>query len=477
MRDKILLYINGERHQVGGSAAFAPVTDYLRYTLEQTGTKVVCAEGDCGACTVLLGRLKDGEIAYKPVNSCIQYLYQLDCSHIVTIEGLREKTDLNPVQEAMVACHGAQCGYCTPGMVVTMCALFEEKQGNGDVTPATEKDIRNALTGNLCRCTGYESILKAGMAVETAKVARLPKLYPPQEMIEDFTRHQRQALRLEADGRVFYNPVTLEEAVGFKKNHPNATIISGGTDVSVFCNKRDFEPPVVMGLSNLPGLESITVEGGRLIVGARASLADLERFVPDIFPELHAMLEVFGSPQIKHAGTLAGNIANGSPIGDTLPFLFVMEALVEVIGTAGTRTININELYTGYKTLALLPDELITRILIPLPEPREELKLYKVSRRKHLDISTFMAAIRMRRQGENIERIRLAYGGVGPVILRLPRTEAFLTGKPFTEGTFEAAGQLAKEEITPISDVRGSRDFRMQLAENILMKFCLENVL
>ncbi len=478
MRNRLLLYINGKRHDVSGNTAFMTLSDYLRYDQGATGTKVVCAEGDCGACTVLLGRLEGDGLVYKPVNACIQYLYQLDCAHVVTVEGLKPGPELNAVQDAMMACHGAQCGYCTPGFIVAMCGLFDARKQCQSAEPVSESDIRNALTGNLCRCTGYEPIIKAGLSVEEGKITGLHQLYPPDRMIAAFREALGQGVEIEGrnfDGqpRRIMVPATLAQAVTLKASHPQATLIQGGTDISVVCNKRGFEPQSVLSLSNLSEAEltDIVVQDGLLTVGAKASLARLEDVSRETCPELHAILQTFGGPQIKQAGTLAGNVANGSPIADTLPFLMVMDAEVELTGPQGARRVNLNAFYTGYKQNVMAPDELITRFFCPLPGPDEVLKLYKISRRRHLDISTFTAAIRLRRDGDRIGQIRVAYGGVGPTVVRLPRTEAFLTGRPATLATMEAAGAVAVSEISPLSDVRGSREFRNQLAENILQKF------
>lgn len=469
MRDYLLFYINGRQHRISGADTFTPLSTYLRYEQGATGTKVVCAEGDCGACTVMLGRLAGQDIEYKPVNSCIQFLHQVDCSHIITVEGLKQEGELHPVQAAMVNHHGAQCGYCTPGIVVAMCALFDCKR------PADPQDIKDALTGNLCRCTGYESIITAGLNVETDRIASLRELYPADEMIEQFRSHANNPVLIEHEGKTCSLPSTVEEAVSFKAKHPGTVIVSGGTDVCVNINKRGFDPDVVLSLSNIAGLADLKVEDSHLVVGGKASLAALEEWTREELPELYKIMWLFGSPQIRNAGTLAGNIANGSPIADTLPWLFVMEALVELTGLKTKRLVNINSLYKGYKKLDMEADEMITRILIPLPENHETIRLFKVSKRQNLDISAFTAAIRMSIANDKIQKARLAYGGVGPVILRLSKTEAFLAGKETTLTTFQEAGKLAREEITPISDVRGSSDFRSQLAENILLKFYYES--
>ncbi|HEY9870108.1 MAG TPA: FAD binding domain-containing protein [Candidatus Obscuribacterales bacterium] len=468
MRDYLLLYINGKEYRIRGADAFKTLSNFLRYDEQKTGTKIVCEEGDCGACTVVVGRVENGEIVYKPINSCIQFLYQLDCSHVVTVEGVRDDGDLNAVQQAMIECHGAQCGYCTPGFVVAMCALFEDKDN------VTAQDVRDALTGNLCRCTGYDSIINSALQIDTQRLKRMRDLYPAEKVMPALEEHAGIPVLIEYAGRKYFNPADLEGALKFKSENPSAIIVAGATDVGVYCNKKGFDPPAVMSLSNVPGLSQLAVEDGVLVVGAKTSLALLEQLSKDLIPELYQILWTFGGPGIKHAGTLAGNIANGSPIADTLPFLFVMDAEVEVKSVSGQRTIKVRSLYKGYKSLDIKPEEIITRVLIPLPTERQTLKLYKVSRRKNLDISAFTAALLLTRSGSTIESVRIAYGGVAPLVLSLPQTEAFLAGKEHSLETFQAAGEVARREISPISDVRGSADFRYQLAENILLKFYYE---
>jgi xanthine dehydrogenase small subunit len=469
MRDHLLLYVNGKPHRVSGNQAFIPLSSYLRYEQQATGTKVVCEEGDCGACTVLLGKVQDGEIAYQPVNSCIQYMYQLDCTHVITIEGLKVDGELNAVQESMVNCHGAQCGYCTPGFVVAMCSMFDQK-----CSSVNRQDIKDALTGNLCRCTGYESIISAGLEVSADKVLKLRELYPSEDMVKSLSAAEKQPVAIQDGERKIAIPVELEYAVKFKASNPGTVIVSGGTDVCVQCNKRGIEPQSIMSLCNLPGMDQITVADEEIKVGARVTLTELEGFYKETLPEMHEMLRIFGSPQIKNAGTLAGNIANASPIADTLPYLFAMDASVELAGLKGSRLVKMRSLYKGYKNLDWTQDEMIASIRIPLLRQDEVLKLYKVSKRKNLDISTFTAAIRMKTAGGRISAIDIAYGGVGPVVLMLPKTADYLIGKENSLENFVQAGEIAKQEITPISDVRGSSDFRYHLAGTILERFFYE---
>jgi xanthine dehydrogenase small subunit len=462
MRDAITFYLNGERQTAGADQANQTLSRYLRYDRRATGTKIVCEEGDCGACTVLIGRRENGALKYRPINSCITFLFQLDCTSVVSVEGLARNGTLTPVQDAMVRCHGAQCGYCTPGFIMAMAAMYEP---GSQIADRGSQGIRAALTGNLCRCTGYEPIIKAGLEVRDQPSCE--QLYPSAEMLREFAAIEREPLRV---GDCF-KPVELRDAIEFKASNPKCVIVQGATDFGVWCNKRGFTTDAALSLDGIEGLGELRVEGGQIVAGGRVTLSQLEAFVQDKVPALAAILDRFGSPQIKNAGTLAGNIANASPIADTLPFLYVTDARLELTGRSGTRTVGIASFYRGYKKLDLAADEIITRILIPLPAAAETLRLYKVSKRSHLDISSFTAAMLMRSSGDRIDSIRIAYGGVGPMILRLPKTESFLTGKPFSLDTLEDAGAIARDEITPISDVRGSRNFRLQLAGNVLKKF------
>lgn len=475
MRDYLLVYINGQRHEIRGEEAFFSLSDYLRYTRGLTGTKVVCAEGDCGACTIIRGGLREGreDLYYEGINACITFMHLMDCSHIVTVEGLQDNGSLNPVQQAMIEHHGAQCGFCTPGFICAMsdhanhCAYQSERP----VEQLETQRLRNALTGNLCRCTGYAPILTAGENIDLKAFTPLQKRYDTPEMLADLQAHSSQSVQIQTRDRLFYAPNNLRDAAEFRVRRPEARIFSSATDMGVLINKEKSDPVVITNLSRIPEAHSLHEENGQIVVGARVSLSQLENFCRSRIPEFARLMRIFASPQIKNKGTLVGNIANASPIADTLPFLFVAEAEIELYSTQGTRRVNINRFYTGYKQLDMRPDELISRVYIPILPKDEILRLYKVSNRKDLDISTFTAAIRLRLDAQRqITGAAIAYGGVGPVVMRLPRTEASLIGCSLDAASFAAAGKLAREEITPISDVRASADYRYQLAENILRK-------
>jgi xanthine dehydrogenase small subunit len=508
MRDHLVLFVNGVRQVIRGRDAFLSLSDYLRRRLGLTGTKIVCSEGDCGACTVLIGRDRSQQsvatarhsevrpgiyedpsedlgvtsrqrlpnssaachILYRPVDSCIQFLFQLDGAHIVTVEGLRPEGGLTPVQQAMVDCHGSQCGFCTPGFVMALTGLVEQNDG------LDRSQLCDGLTGNLCRCTGYTPIIEAGVKSCGIEHERLNELYPPCTMLAEFDELRTTPITLRAEwhgeAHVAACPTTLADALDFLGERPGATIVAGATDVGVRLNKDQKVPLAVLDLNRIDELDYVRIENRELIAGARATWTVLLDACRAAAPEFARVVSVFGAPQIRHVGTIAGNIANASPIADSLPFLYVMDATLVLASAAGRREVNVNNFYRGYKQLDLRPGELIVEVRIPLPDRDELLRLYKVSRRRDLDISSFTAALRMRlRDDGTIAAARIALGGIGPTVLRPDRTEQYLRGQQLSEEVMRTAGNVAADEITPINDVRGSVDYRRQLTRNVFLKF------
>ena len=470
MRNDATFYLNGRRRVVPGRAAFGPLAEHLRDECRLVGTKVGCGEGDCGACTILIGRPSGGIVRYRPATSCILTPCQVDAAHVVTVEGLRDGDALSPIQEAMVEHHGSQCGYCTPGIVVALSGLLESN-------PDPDEDaLRTALTGNLCRCTGYLPILEAGRSFDRDRHRSLSELYPDRRMAEELADLASEPLRIEAGGRIFYRPDKPANAIAFKAQHPEAVVISGGTDLGVWRNRRGFDPPHLLSLTGMTDWGRVRLEGDAVSIGANVTWTDLEEFAAREAPALLDVARHFASPQIRNVATFLGNMAHGSPIADSVSFLHVVEARLELVGPRGTRSVAVGEFFIGYRETILAADEIISRVVVPLPGPGERVGLYKISKRKEMDISTFRAAIRVRESKGRIDRAALAFAGVGPKVLRLPETEAYLKGKPFAEATFREAGRRARAEIEPISDVRGSRDFRLILAENVLLKYFRESV-
>jgi xanthine dehydrogenase small subunit len=474
MRNEATFYLNGRRRVVNGRAAFGPLAEYLREDCRLVGTKVGCGEGDCGACTILVGRPSLGTIRYRPVTSCILTPCQVDAAHVVTVEGLRDGDTLTPIQEAIVEHHGSQCGYCTPGIVVALSGLLES-----DPDPDDDA-LRTALTGNLCRCTGYLPILEAGRRFDRDRHRSLAELYPDPRMADDLAGLASEPLRVEvgsgAGRRDFYRPDRSADAVAFRAEHLGAVVISGGTDLGVWRNRRGFDPPHLLSLAGVAEWGRISRERDEVSIGANVTWADLEEFAARDAPALLDISSHFASPQIRNVATFVGNVAHGSPIADSVSFLHVVDARLDLLGPRGARSVTVGDFFTGYRETILASDEIVARVMVPLTGPGERIGLYKISKRKEMDISTFRAAIRVRETGGRIDRAALAFAGAGPKVLRLPDTESYLEGRPFAESTFREAGRRARAEVEPISDVRGSRDFRLILAENVLLKYYRESL-
>lgn len=473
MRDHVLFYVNGKPRAAAGDMAFVPLSDYLRKHDGLTGTKVVCAEGDCGSCSVLIGRPSDGAMKYSTVTSCLQRVFQLDGAHVITVEGLVEPDGSpNAIQRSMAKCHGAQCGYCTPGFIATMYQLAE------DGVEKTRENACRALVGNLCRCTGYDAILNAALQAEP--VTPLGERYPDQMLVESLAGAAGEDVLIESSTHLAYKPATLAQALSHRAAHPRATIVAGATDVGVLANKRVRELTNVLVLNGVDELRQVAVSNDSIRIGAAATLTDFERITREAIPSLGEFLAYFGSPPIKNAGTLAGNLATGSPIGDSLPALMVLGAQVELASAneaaaPATRGIPLDAFYNGYRQNVLRENELIAAIHIPRLREGERLWLHKVSKRKDLDISTVSAAVLVRIEAGTIAEARIALGGVGPTVMRWPGAEAELRGRSLSLEAFERAAILIRDSVKPISDVRGSADYRRRVASNLLLK-CLHDL-
>jgi xanthine dehydrogenase small subunit len=480
VRDHLLLYVNGRRRIIPASLALLSLSDYLRRCLGLIGTKIVCREGDCGACTVLVGRPGKGQLDYRPIDSCIGLLLQFDGTHVVTIEGLSGATapgqldhaeggSLHPIQQAMIDRHASQCGFCTPGFVMSAAGLLESTSRPDD------EQLRIGLAGNLCRCTGYQSILEAGRQVSAQPFRTAGQLWDSSGIFEALhpSTTEDYLLRFKRDEceHLIAGPTRLSAALEFCQAHPDAILMAGGTDLGVRINQSGRCPAKILDLNRIDALDDLRFEDGSIVAGARATWSAIDRLCKLHIPQFSHILTRFGSPQIRNMGTIGGNIANGSPSADSLPLLYVAESTLQLTSIAGTREVNINDFYLGYKQFDLRPGELITQVTIPVPAQDELIGLFKVARRHDMDIASFMAAVRMRMDGNRIAVASIALGAVGPTIIRPRRTEAYLSGKPLTEQVFREAGKLAADEIAPISDVRGSVEYRTQLTRNILLKF------
>ena len=470
-REKIVFYLNHERIEIAGSDVFQPLSTWLRHRKGMTGTKVVCSEGDCGACTVILGWLNaDHKLEYRIIDSCIQFLFQLDCCHVITVEALKHDGQLHPAQQAMVECFGSQCGFCTPGFVMGLAHLAEAQ---GEITAAA---IKEKLTGNLCRCTGYEAIVKSGLALNDSPAPQLLSRFDRKTMGTELLTLSQDSVKITGEGdQVFFKPRDLSEALKLRAAMPGLRIVAGGTDLGVQHNKGKALLTQVMFIAHLPEIGQIRETENALEIGAAVNWSDLLGATKQKLPALNGILQVFAAEQIRNAATIGGNIINASPIADSIPALFVLGAKLVLASSAGERTVDINHFYTGYKKFDMQPNEILTRILLLLPKEGFLLGLYKVSKRRDLDISTVNLAVHLRVDAGKISEVHLAAGGVAATVVRLRSAEKALLHQPFTEATFAEAGTIAAAEIQPLGDVRGSAAFRRLLVRNLFLKFFQEH--
>ncbi len=474
-RQSVLFYINEKRYEVFGKQTLMNLSDFLRYEQSLTGTKVVCAEGDCGACTVLkasVHELNRNRFVFKSVNSCIMPVLSLDGCQLVTVEGLKKEAELHPVQKSMVDNFGSQCGFCTPGFVCAMAGLVEDSVLQKK--EITEKRTKNYLTGNLCRCTGYDPIVKSALAIDLNKVETLQDRYHDSKKMSELKSVVQKDVEIQVDKLKVFLPTTLKRALEIQKKYPTTKIVAGATDLGVMVNKCRFQYEAVMSLQNIEEMTEIKKAKDFLIVPSRVTLTKLQKYLEKEFPEMDRMLNIFASPQIKNSGTLVGNLVNASPISDTIPFLMISDAKIEVQKAGGKRLIAIDEFFLGYKKLALKSQEIVTAVHIPIPKGKQISKLYKVSVRKDLDISAVTMAARLKIKGNKIEEARLAFGGVGPTVARLKTVEEAWTAQELSSAMIRRAAEELPQFIAPLSDVRGSKEYRLLLCQNLLKKFADE---
>ncbi|MEQ5802264.1 xanthine dehydrogenase small subunit [Halomonas sp. H10-9-1] len=467
--------LNGRPHRCEASPDTS-VLELLRDTLGQTGTKEGCASGDCGACTVAIGeRDADGRLQYQAINACITPAHQLHGRALVSVEGLARGADLHPAQAAMVAHHASQCGFCTPGIVMSLFTLHEARP-----TPQTPERLEAALGGNLCRCTGYRPIRDAALAMGDFPEARPEWL----DLAVDATP-PRQELEPEA---TFVQPTTLAALIDERRAHPEAPLVAGGTDLWLEVTQRLARLPRVVDVTRVAELATIvetTLEDGRAgwWIGAAVTYARLEPLLAGHYPAFAHMLHRLGSAQVRNRGTLGGNIANASPIGDTPPVLLALGARLWLTGPGkGTgmaeRELPLDDFFLDYKKTALNSHqehqgEVIRAIFLPRPEAGRQLRVWKLSKRREDDISALLGAFAWRLDGGVLRDVRLAFGGMAAIPKRATTAEAALEGQAPSPAAFAAARTALAEAFQPLSDVRGSADYRRLAAANLLERLRL----
>jgi xanthine dehydrogenase small subunit len=472
MSNQVIFLLDGKTVELNfsPSSGLTPTTtvlNYLRSLPEHRGVKEGCAEGDCGACTVAIGELtEDRMIRYRAVDSCLLFLPMLHGKQLVTIENLKTANgELHPVQKTMVDSHGSQCGFCTPGIVMSLFAL------NKNVQHPSPEEAKVALAGNLCRCTGYRPIIDAAIQASAAKGT---DHFSAEETnaIRQLESISRKSISIATIEQRYDQPDSLKECLALVKKFPKATIINGATDVALRVTKKFETIQHIIDLSRIRKLAKAAKNKSTLTIGAGVKVNDVMNLVRKDFPALSNMLSVFGAEQIRNVATLGGNIGTASPIGDILPVLIAYEAKIVLESSRGRRSVSADEFVTGYRKTERRPDEIIASVVLPIPSKQMKICAYKVSRRRDLDISTLSAGFRIDVNNKRIVRsIVLAYGGMAEKTKRAELTEKFLQGKPWTRDVVEQAQQYIAKDFKPISDVRGSAEFRMVAAKNLILKF------
>jgi xanthine dehydrogenase small subunit len=480
---------------VEGVAPTRSVLDWLREDARCTGTKEGCGEGDCGACTVIVAELAEsapasaaasvvGGLSLRPVNACIRFLPTLDGKALLTVEDLQAMgaphpagTDpLHPVQRAMVECHGSQCGFCTPGFVMSLAATYERHNEAG--TQPTRQQLADDLSGNLCRCTGYRPILDAGQ--------RMFGL-PPRRLDTAPLVAQLRALQAEpplhyaapnpaAGGRIdgFSAPRTLDGLADARAAQPGATLLAGSTDIGLWVNKQFRDLGDVLYLGDVAELQRIDVVDGALHIGAGAPLEDAWAAIAAHWPTLREVGLRFAGPPVRHAGTMGGNVANGSPIGDSAPVLMALGAHLVLRRGERQRTLALDDFYLDYMKNRLETGEFVQTIIVPPPVPGQQVRGYKISKRYDCDISGLCAGLAITLDSGTVRDARFAFGGMAAIVKRAAGAEAAVRGQPWNEATVAAAMQALGGDFTPLSDLRASAGYRGQAAAGLLKRLWLE---
>jgi xanthine dehydrogenase small subunit len=443
--------------------------EVLREDLQCTGTKEGCNEGDCGACTVVLGEASGGQIKYSAVNSCIRMAHSVQGLALWTVEDIAaEDGTLHPAQQALVQCHGSQCGFCTPGFAMSLFGLYQHQQGKTEAL--TRAQATEALSGNLCRCTGYRPILEAALQMQSLPPVRVNEF----ELLQKLELLKHVSIGLVPDSS-YILPTTLPALLSARAQHPQAQIVAGCTDVGLWVNKLHMNFAQVLDVSRVQELRRTEDHPHELRIGAAATLTQAFAALVTDRPHLHTFAARFAGLPVRNAGTLGGNVANGSPIGDTMPLLIALGSRIVLMSERGQRELALEDFYVGYRKNVLAADEVLAWIKVPKSTPGEFSRAYKISKRFEDDISAVCLALQLQIEDGHVQLASIGVGGVAATPVRARQTEAALTGQPWTQATVTQAIATLRQEFTPLSDLRASAPYRVQVLGNLLQRFWLES--
>jgi len=454
-------------HSISNLDPNETILNYVRLKLKKTGTKEGCAEGGCGACTVVLGELKNNKIFYQAINSCIGFVTSLEGKQLILVEDLVSKNGtLHAVQDAMINYHGSQCGFCTPGFVMSLFAMYK------NFSSYNKENIQDSISGNLCRCTGYRSIVDAAKSLNnTNRYDQFDK--NKKKIINLLKKINSENVSLKNGNKKYFSPKSINELIKTIKNNPNSIFLSGGTDLSLNVTKGRKDINNIISLNSVKELKFIKERNGNIEVGAAISLTEFESFIKKYYPDFNAILKRYGSVQIRNIGTIAGNIATASPIGDTLPLLLSLDAKVVLQKISKKTILPLKNFFISYRKTKLKKGQFIHSVIIPIFK-KNIFKAYKISKRIDDDISSVCASFNLEINNNKIKNIIIAYGGMAPIPKRAINCEKTLINSSFSEESFEKAKKNLEKDFSPINDTRATKDYRMEVAKNLLMKCFIE---
>ncbi|PSW18315.1 xanthine dehydrogenase small subunit [Photobacterium sanctipauli] len=469
----ITFLLNQEIKQEKDLSPNMTVLNYLRTKINKTGTKEGCGSGDCGACTVVLGELVDGELRYRSVNSCLTFVSALHGKQLITVEDLQNKDrSLHPVQQAVVDFHGSQCGYCTPGFIMSMFAL-------GKNTPnASKADVMESLAGNLCRCTGYRPIVDAALSLSTEKPLLDQFAELEQQTISKLESIAGQPATLALGDLTSFSPTTTAELADLLLEHPEAKLVAGGTDLALEVTQFHREIKTLISVNLVDDMKVCDTAGDSIVIGANRPISDSYNTLHHYYPDFGELLHRFASLQVRNQGTLGGNIANASPIGDAPPLLIALDASIKLRRGEHTRIIPLEDYFISYKVTAQQPSEFIEKIIIPKPKSTNDkapaFRAYKLSKRLDDDISAVCGAFNISIDNGIVTQARIAFGGMAATPKRASQCEQTLLGQPWNLSTVKAAMAALSNDFEPLSDFRASKEYRTLTAANMLHRYFIE---